>query len=121
MQNKVNLAEKLALFSDVFSPRTIAQFNHHDVMLAKIKGDFVWHKHDDTDDFFLVLTGQLTISVRENGIERDIVLNPGELYIVPRGVEHKPFAADEAHILLIEPMGTPNTGDPQTAAPRQVI
>jgi mannose-6-phosphate isomerase-like protein (cupin superfamily) len=117
MADKINLREKLGMFSDYFAPRTIAQFNGHDVMLAKLKGPFIWHKHDDTDDFFLVLSGNLEIELRD----RTVKLGPGELFIVPRGVEHRPVAHEEAQILLIEPSGTPNTGDKSTAAPRREI
>jgi mannose-6-phosphate isomerase-like protein (cupin superfamily) len=85
--------------------------------VVKVKGEFVWHKHDNTDDFFLVLQGRLTVLLRD----RQVTLEPGELYVVPRGVEHKTMAAEETHLLLIEPTGTPNTGDEKTAAPRQVI
>lgn len=113
----VNLEAKLATFSDHWQPRTVSRFNGNDIMVVKTKGEFVWHKHDDTDDFFLVLKGQLTIELRD----RQIHLGPGELFIVPRGVEHRPVAAEEAHVLLIEPSGTPNTGDAATAAPRKVI
>lgn len=113
----INLAEKLAAFTEHWQPRTIAQFNGHDIMLAKAKGEFLWHKHDDTDDFFLVLKGRLTIRLRD----RDVSLGPGELFIVPRGVEHCPVAEEETHIILIEPTGTPNTGDRKTAAPRRLI
>ena len=115
MNQKVNLAEKLAQFSDHFAPRTVAQFNGHDVMVTKLKGPFIWHTHDDTDDFFLVLEGTLDIELRE----RTITLGPGEMYVVPKGVEHRPVARDEVLLLLIEPTGTPNTGDPRTAAPRR--
>ena len=117
MTEKVNLQEKLALFTDHFAPRTIAQFNGHDVMLAKLKGPFIWHKHDDTDDLFLVLSGKLQIELRD----RTISLGPGEIYVVPKGVEHRPVAAEEACVLLIEPTGTFNTGDLSTAAPRRLI
>jgi mannose-6-phosphate isomerase-like protein (cupin superfamily) len=86
-------------------------------MVVKLKGPFVWHQHDDTDDFFLVLKGRLTIQLREG----DVHLGPGELYVVPKGVEHRPVADEEVQLLLIEPTGTPNTGDPSTAAPRTVI
>lgn len=113
----INLAEKLAMFSDHFKPRTVGQFNGHDLMVAKLKGAFSWHKHEDTDDFFLVLKGQLTIQMRE----RSVHLGPGELFVVPKGVEHCPVAEEEAHVLLIEATGTPNTGDAATAAPRVVI
>jgi mannose-6-phosphate isomerase-like protein (cupin superfamily) len=113
----VNLARKLATFSEHYEPRTIGQFNGHDLMVVKVKGPFVWHKHDDTDDFFLVLKGRLRIELRDGNVE----LGPGDLYVVPKGVEHRPVADEEAHILLIEPTGTPNTGDARTAAARVVI
>ena len=113
----VNLADKLAEFSEHFQPKTVGQFNGHDLMVVKVKGPFVWHKHDDTDDFFLTLKGRLTIQMRDG----NIVLGPGELYVVPRGVEHCPMAEEETHVLLIEPAGTPNTGNPATAAPRSKI
>lgn len=86
-------------------------------MVVKVKGEFVWHKHDDTDNLFLVLRGRLTIQMRGG----NVTLGQGELFVVPRGVEHCPMAEEEAHILLIEPSGTPNTGDPKTAAPRRVL
>ena len=113
----INLAAKLATFDDTFQPRTVGQFNGHDLMVVKVKGEFVWHSHPDTDDFFLVLKGRLTIQMRGG----NVTLGPGEMFVVPRGVEHCPVAAEETHILLIEPKGTPNTGDPATAAERQVI
>ena len=115
--SKINLADKLASFSDHYSPRTVGQFNGHDLMVVKLKGPFVWHVHEDTDDFFLVLKGRLRIELRDRSIE----LGPGEIYVVPKGVEHRPVADEEVHLLLIEPTGTPNTGDPTTAAPRVVI
>jgi mannose-6-phosphate isomerase-like protein (cupin superfamily) len=115
--SKVNLADKLAAFSDLWSPKIIAAFNGHDIMLVKVKGEFVWHSHPDTDDFFLVLSGTVTIQQRDG----DVILNAGELYVVPKGVEHCPMAADEASILLIEPVGTPNTGDDTTAALKTAI
>lgn len=113
----VNLAAKLATFTEHWQPRTVAQFNGHDVMVVKLEGELPWHKHDDTDDVFLVLTGHITIQLRD----RDIELGPGEMYVVPRGVEHRPRADHEAHVLLIEPSGTPNSGNPATAAARRVI
>jgi len=113
----VNLAAKLATFSEHWQPRTVGEFNGHDLMVVKVKGEFTWHKHDDTDDFFLVLKGRLTIELRD----RDVHLGPGELFVVPKGVEHRPVAKEEAHLLLIERSGTPNTGDTATAAPRRVI
>jgi mannose-6-phosphate isomerase-like protein (cupin superfamily) len=108
----INLAQKLSLFSEHWSPRIIGAFNGHDLMVVKVQGTFNWHAHPETDDFFMVLHGQLTIRLRDG----DVVLNAGEVYVVPKGVEHCPMAADEAHILLIEPKGTPNTGDVATAA-----
>ena len=113
----VNLARKLATFSEHFKPRTVGQFNGHDLMVVKVKGPCVWHQHEDTDDFFLVLKGRLRIELRDGSVE----LGPGELFVVPKGVEHRPVADEEAHVLLIEPTGTPNTGDATTAAPRVVI
>jgi len=113
----VNLAAKLSTFSEHYKPRTVGQFNGHDLMVAKLKGPFVWHKHDETDDFFLVLKGRMRIELRDGVVE----LGPGDLYVVPKGVEHRPVADEEAHILLIEPTGTPNTGDRATAAPRVLI
>src|SRR5262245_52284698 len=113
----INLAAKLASFQGHWQPRTVGTFNGHDLMVVKLKGEFVWHKHDDTDDFFLVLQGNLIIQLRDG----DVHLKPGELFVVPKGMEHRPIAEDEVHLLLIEPTGTPNTGDPKTAAPRRVI
>ena len=117
MTDAINLAQKLATFADYFSPRTVTQLNNYDVMVVKVKGEFVWHKHDDTDDFFLVLKGELDIELRD----RTVTLRPGELFVVPKGVEHRPVAREEVHLLLIEPAGTPNTGDTKTAAARKVI
>ena len=117
MSVKINLADKLAQFEGLWQPRVVGGFNGHDLMVVKIQGQFPWHKHDETDDFFLVLKGEVTIRLRD----RDVALKPGEVFVVPRGVEHAPYAAQEAHVLLIEPTGTPNTGDPATAAPRREI
>jgi mannose-6-phosphate isomerase-like protein (cupin superfamily) len=117
MRDKINLSEKLATFTEHWSPRTVAQLNAYDVMVVKVMDEFVWHKHDETDDFFLVLKGVLDIQLRD----RTITLGPGELYIVPKGVEHRPVAREEAHLLLIEPTGTPNTGDAKTAAHRKIV
>jgi mannose-6-phosphate isomerase-like protein (cupin superfamily) len=104
---KVNLADKLATFGEAFAPKIVARYNDNKVQVAKTRGEFVWHAHPDTDDLFLVLAGELTIQLRDG----DVVLGPGELYVVPRGVEHCPKAEEEAHVLLIEPLGTPNVGD----------
>lgn len=113
----VNLADKLSQFDDHWSPRTVAEFNGHDIMVAKVKGEFNWHHHDDTDDLFFVVSGRITIRLRDGDVE----LGPGELFVIPVGVEHQPFAAEEAHVMLIERTGTPNTGDPDTAAPHIAI
>ncbi|RNF33060.1 cupin domain-containing protein [Paracoccus methylarcula] len=117
MADAVNLAAKLATFEEKWSPRTVATFNGHDVMIVKVEGEFNWHSHADTDDFFLVLSGEIDIRLRD----RAVTLKAGEIFVVPRGVEHCPFARNEAHLLLIEPTGTPNTGDRDTAAERKVI
>ena len=116
MSGAVSLAAKLATFTDHWAPRTVATYNGNDVMVVKIEGTFHWHKHDETDDFFLVLKGRLDIELRD----RTVTLQPGELFVVPRGVEHRPVAREEVHLLLIEPTGTPNTGDKATAAPRRL-
>ena len=115
MADSISLADKLATFQEFWSPRTVTTFNDCDVMVVKVKGEFTWHKHDDTDDFFLVLKGKLDIELRD----RTVTLGPGELYVVPKGVEHRPVAREEVHLMLIEPSGTPNTGDKATAAPRK--
>jgi mannose-6-phosphate isomerase-like protein (cupin superfamily) len=116
---KVNLVEKLGLFGEHWQPKIVANINDYDVRIVKIKGEFVWHKHDDTDDFVLVLAGRVTIQLRD----RDVHLEEGELFVVPRGVEHCPRADEEASLLLIEPVGTRNTGDaggPLTAEPERL-
>jgi mannose-6-phosphate isomerase-like protein (cupin superfamily) len=113
----INLAEKLSSFTEHWQPRTVAEFNGHDIMVVKAQGEFVWHKHDETDDLFLVLRGELTIELRDGGV----TLRAGDLFVVPKGVEHRPVAKEEVHLLLIEPSGTPNTGDRATAQPRRVV
>jgi mannose-6-phosphate isomerase-like protein (cupin superfamily) len=119
MHDKVDLAEKLRAVDGYFSPGIVGDLNDYKLQVVKVKGEFVWHKHDETDDFFLVLEGRLTIQLRD----RDVVLEPGELFVVPRGVEHCPKADEEAHVLLIEPAGTVNTGEaggPLTASERRI-
>lgn len=118
MTSSIDLTEKLATFTEVWQPRTVALFNGHDVMVAKLRGEYHWHIHDNTDDFFLVLSGSLEIDLENSST---VTLAPGQLYIVPKGMRHRPRAKEEAHILLIEPTGTPNSGDALTAAPRRVI
>ena len=102
----VDLASKLALFSEHWSPKTVAAMNDYEFKLVKLQGDFTWHDHQDTDEVFLVLFGQMTIQMRDHSV----VLEPGQLFVVPRGVEHCPWAESECHVLLIEPAGVVNTG-----------
>jgi mannose-6-phosphate isomerase-like protein (cupin superfamily) len=103
----IEIAGKLAQFSEHWSPKVVARLNDYEIKVVKIKGEFVWHTHDDTDELFFVQAGRLTIQLRE----REIVLGPGQLYVVPRGVEHRPVADDEVDAILIEPRGVVNTGD----------
>lgn len=103
----INFNEKLSKFSEHWSPRIIAQMNDYHFKVVKVQGEFVWHEHADTDEVFVVLNGQLEIQFRQGSV----VLNAGEMYVVPKGVEHKPVAESECHILLVEPAGTVNTGD----------
>lgn len=118
MESGVNLREKLGCFSEHWSPRVVAEMNGHEVMVARVNGEFVWHSHPDSDDFFLVIDGELDIELRD----RTITLGPGELYVVPKGEEHRPVARKgEVQLLLIEPKGTPNTGDERTAAAKVAI
>jgi len=104
---KVNLIQKFGLFDEVWSPKLVGELNGQHVKLAKLHGEFVWHHHDDEDELFLVVKGQLIMKLRDGDIE----LNEGEFLIVPRGVEHKPVASEEVHVLLFEPKGTLNTGN----------
>ena len=111
----INLQQKLSLFSDHWAPRIVAQLNDYHVKLAKIQGPFVWHSHEDTDELFFVLQGQMTIAFR-HGSKGDyefgeVHLKSGEMCVVPRRMEHKPIAEEECHIMLLEPAGTVNTGD----------
>jgi mannose-6-phosphate isomerase-like protein (cupin superfamily) len=118
MSGAVNLAEKFATFSEHWAPRIVARYNDNDIRIVKVDGAFVWHKHDETDDFFLVLDGVLDIELRD----RTVTLGPGELFVVPRGVEHRPVARNgEVRMIVIEPSGTLNTGDAGTATPAVAI
>ena len=112
MADKVNLAEKLATFSDHWAPRIVARYNDHEVRLVKVDGEFIWHKHDDTDELFLILDGEFDLDFRD----RTVTLKPGEMFVVPKGTEHRPAARrGEVKLLLIDPRDMPNTGDPATA------
>ncbi|MBK5564919.1 cupin domain-containing protein [Ensifer sp. SSB1] len=102
----INFTEKLSLFSDQWQPRVIAELNDYQFKIVRIEGDFIWHDHEDTDEAFIVLEGTLRIDFRDGAV----TLGPGEMYVVPKGVEHKPYAEREVKMLLIEPRGTLNTG-----------
>lgn len=111
----INLKEKLEKFSEHFSPKIIAQMNNYHLKLSKFQGEFVWHRHINTDETFIVLDGEMRIDFRDDSIE----LKAGELFVVPKGVEHKPFAENECHLMLIEPAGTINTGDADGALTKE--
>ncbi|HWB50323.1 MAG TPA: cupin domain-containing protein [Stellaceae bacterium] len=102
----INLHDKLGLIHDQWQPRVVAEMNDYQFKLVKLEGDFVWHDHQETDETFLVLDGELRIDFRDGAV----TLRPGEMFVVPKGVEHKPFAEREVKLLLIEPRGVPNTG-----------
>lgn len=107
MIEAVNLAQKLSLFQEYWSPKIVGDLNENYLKVVKMKGEFVWHKHDQDDEFFLVLKGRLVIQLRD----QDITLSEGDFVVIPKGVEHKPVAEDEAQVLLIEPKAVVNTGD----------
>jgi mannose-6-phosphate isomerase-like protein (cupin superfamily) len=115
--NRINLAEKLALFSDHWNPRVVGELNGQHVKLVKLAGEFTWHHHDHEDELFLVLRGSLAIHFRDRVVE----LAEGEFCIVPRGVEHKPVAREEAAVLLFEPASTLNTGNVREARTREAL
>lgn len=106
----VNLSQALASFSDIYSPRIVGRVNDYDVRIAHTRGEHLWHVHDDTDEFFLVLEGTFEVSLREDGGERTVRLQAGDIFVVPRGTEHKP-SSDGGAILMFEPSGTVTTGD----------
>lgn len=103
----INLRHKLGLFTEHWSPKVVAEMNDYQLKLAKLQGDFVWHAHADTDETFIVIEGALRIDFRDGAVE----IGPGEMFVVPRGVEHKPYAEHEVKLMLIEPRGVANTGD----------
>ena len=107
MNEVINVEEKFSLFSDYLSPKRIEKLNGQQIILAKLKGEFVFHKHDHEDELFMVIKGQLILELKD----KTVVVNPGEFYTVPRGVEHKPTAKEETHLLLFEPLETKHTGD----------
>ena len=112
---KINLTEKLALFEEHWAPRIVAELNGQQVKLAKLQGEFVWHHHESEDELFLVLHGRLRMQLRD----REVVLDPGECIVVPRGVEHRPVAEEEVHLLLFEPASTVNTGNVRSERTRE--
>jgi len=107
MSDVINIQKKFNLFSDQWSPKKVGELNGQQILLAKIQGEFVFHKHDDEDELFLVMKGQLELELRD----RTVVLNKGEFFIVPKGVEHKPIAKEETHLLLFEPLSIKHTGN----------
>lgn len=107
MSQAINFKEKFDKFSEHWSPKVIAEMNDYQFKLAKIKDEFVWHSHDDTDEVFVIMKGSMMMRLRD----KDIELNEGEMFVVPKGVEHQPFAEKECHIMIIEPRGVVNTGD----------
>lgn len=107
MKDKINLKDKLSTFSEFWTPKVIAEMNDYQFKLAKFKDDFTWHKHDDTDEVFLVIEGEMVIELRDG----QVYLSEGEMFVVPKGVEHKPSAKNECKVLLVEPRGVVNTGE----------
>ncbi|MFI9723023.1 cupin domain-containing protein [Streptomyces sp. NPDC052396] len=116
----VNLRAALDSFDALWSPRIVTRVNDYDVRLAKVAGEHIWHVHENTDEFFLVLAGELRIALRERGEEREVVLTKGSVFVVPRGTEHKPSSAEGAQLLLFEPRGTLTVGDRHDEVPDHV-
>lgn len=106
-QTAINIKNKFEKITSHFSPKNIARMNDYHFKLCKFKGDFVWHKHDETDEVFIVIKGKMTLEMRDGNVR----IAEGEMFVVPKGVEHKPVAAEECHLMLVEPAGTVNTGD----------
>ncbi|WP_421378518.1 cupin domain-containing protein [Bacillus salacetis] len=106
-EKSINFAEKLSKFAEHWSPKVIAEMNDYQFKLVKVQGDFVWHDHKDTDEVFIVIDGEMAIEFRDG----EVRLGKGEMFVVPKGVEHKPYAENECHILLVEPKGVVNTGE----------
>ena len=115
--DKINLNQKLSLFHEHWSPKIVGEMNDSYIKLAKLQGEFDWHHHDNEDELFFVVKGQLTIKFRD----KDLVLSAGELVVIPKGVDHVPIAAEEVHVMLIEPKGTLNTGNVVTEKTKQVL
>jgi mannose-6-phosphate isomerase-like protein (cupin superfamily) len=117
----VNLAEKFGAFTEYYSPKIAGELNDSHIKLGKIKGDFMWHHHENEDELFLVVKGLMKISIREDGRERTLEVHPGELIVIPKGMEHMPSAEEETHIVLIEPKGTLNTGTIRNERTRETL
>ena len=115
--DKINLSRKFNVFSDYWSPKIIGELNDSHIKLAKLKGEFDWHHHESEDELFMVIKGQLTIRFRD----KDVVLDEGELIVIPKGIDHLPVAAEEVHVMLIEPKGTLNTGNVVTEKTKEVL
>ena len=115
--DKINLNQKLSLFHEHWNPKIVGEMNDSYIKLAKLQGEFDWHHHDNEDELFFVIKGQLTIKFRD----KDLVLSAGELVVIPKGVDHLPIAAEEVHVMLIEPKGTLNTGNVVTEKTKQVL
>ena len=111
MSQPIDLTSALATFDELWSPRIAARVNDYDVRITKVAGEYIWHVHTDTDEFFMVLDGELTIELRENGAERSVALPKNSVYVVPRGIEHKPVSPTGASIMVIEPAGQSTVGD----------
>ncbi|MEV7533476.1 cupin domain-containing protein [Streptomyces hydrogenans] len=116
----ISLHQALASFDALWSPRVVTRVNDYDVRVAKVEGEHIWHAHDDTDEFFLVLDGELRLSLREPGGERTVLLPRGSVFTVPAGTEHRPYAPSGAAILMFEPTGTPTVGDRHDEIPAHV-
>lgn len=115
--DKINLVQKLSLFNEHWSPKIVGELNDSYIKLAKLKGEFDWHHHENEDELFFAVKGQLTIKFRD----KDMVLNEGELIVIPKGVDHLPIAAEEVHVMLIEPKGTLNTGNVVTEKTKEML
>lgn len=115
--DKINLTQKLNLFDEYWSPKIVGELNDSHIKLAKLKGEFDWHHHENEDELFFVVKGRLTIKFRD----KDVVLDPGELIVIPQGVDHLPVAAEEVHVMLIEPKGTLNTGNVVTEKTKEAL
>ena len=114
---KINLEQKFSMFNDLWSPKIVGELNDSHIKLAKLKGEFDWHHHDNEDELFMVVKGQLTIRFRDN----DVVLDEGELIVIPKGIDHLPVAVHEVHVMLIEPKGTLNTGNVITEMTKEML